>query len=49
MGQLVPLRRGKSGNDVRDGIDGKASNAIRELVTNRSMKFGGGAVQVERS
>ena len=32
--------RGKSGNDVRDGLDGKASNAIRELVTNQSMNFG---------
>ena len=31
--------RGKSGNDVREGIDGKASNAIREMVTNRSMVF----------
>ena len=35
--------RGKSGNDVRDGIAGKASNAIRELVTNCSMSFGSAA------
>ena len=32
--------RGKSDSDVKDGIAGKASNAIRELVTNRSMNFG---------
>ena len=28
--------RGKSNNDIRDGVGGKASNAIREMVTNRA-------------
>ena len=35
--------RGKSSNDVKDGVGGKASNAIREMVTNRAMSFFGGA------
>lgn len=34
--------RGKSNNDIRDGVGGKASNAIREMVTNRAMSFFGG-------
>ena len=35
--------RGKSSSDVKDGVGGKASNAIREMVTNRAMSFFGGA------
>ena len=35
--------RGKSSSDVKDGVSGKASNAIREMVTNRAMSFFGGA------
>ena len=35
--------RGKSSSDVKDGVAGKASNAIREMVTNRAMSFFGGA------
>ena len=34
--------RGKSSGDVRDGVGGKASNAIREMVTNRAVSFFGG-------
>ena len=34
---------GKSSSDVKDGVGGKASNAIREMVTNRAMSFFGGA------
>ena len=34
--------RGKSSGDVQDGVGGKASNAIREMVTNRAVSFFGG-------
>jgi len=31
--------RGASGKDVKEGVGGKASNAIREMVTNRAVNF----------
>ena len=31
--------RGASGKDVKDGVAGKASNAVREMVTNRAVNF----------
>ena len=34
--------RGKSSNDIRDGVGGKSSNAVREMVTNKAMSFFGG-------
>ena len=34
--------RGASGKDVKEGVGGKASNAIREMVTNRAVSFFGG-------
>jgi len=34
--------RGKSDSSVEGGVAGKKANAIREMVTNRNMSFGGG-------
>ena len=33
----TPDTRGASGKDVKEGVGGKASNAIREMVTNRAV------------